>query len=175
MRNPVAKNAHKFNRSSVQEDKTKKSPEGDILDGLEEHYIEIDERPSANTPEQIAWAEYKARCDQVLLGRAGTEPGVVFDKQMTDDEVGVVLYDIQRMNLALQEPHITLPPGLSREEKRRFITSKVEGMAALKESYSKAEEDGTLVKRPAKPERGKPLDSASLSARLKERKKQNLT
>lgn len=72
--NPVAKHAHKFNRSSVQEDKTKLSPEGDILDGLEEHYLEVDERFSAGTPEEIAWREYKARMDAALSSERITMP-----------------------------------------------------------------------------------------------------
>lgn len=124
--NPVAKHAHKFNRSSVQEDKTKLSPDGDILDGLEEHYLEVDERLSAGTPEEIAWREYKDRCDNVLLPRANSEASHVFDKPMTDEEIGIVLYDIVRMDEAIKSPHITLPAGLTREERREFIIKQVD-------------------------------------------------
>lgn len=104
MRNLVAKND--FNRAAVHLDRSKE-PQVSVEEGLEEHYIEVNERPSGNTPEQIAWEEYKARCDQV---RASGESSVLFD--------------LQRMESALQEEHHTIPPGLTREEKRQFIISK---------------------------------------------------
>lgn len=34
---------------------------------------------------------YKSRCDEVLLPRAKSEPGVVFDGAMSDEEVMQVL------------------------------------------------------------------------------------
>lgn len=59
MRNYVAKND--FNRSSVHTDQ-KKAWEPDILDGLEEHFLEIDapkEDEDLLTPEQrLAVSEY---------------------------------------------------------------------------------------------------------------------
>lgn len=63
MRNFVAKND--FNRSSVHTDQ-KKAWEPDILDGIEEHYIEInsleddddDEMPEDFYPQAIALTEY---------------------------------------------------------------------------------------------------------------------
>lgn len=39
-------------------------------------------------------SEYKDRCDEVLLPRAGSCAGTVFDKTMSDDEVLKVLQDL---------------------------------------------------------------------------------
>ncbi len=38
-------------------------------------------------------SEYKQRCDEVILTRAGSNAGVVFDECMSDDEVMKVLQD----------------------------------------------------------------------------------
>ncbi len=37
---------------------------------------------------------YKSRCDEVLLPRAKSEAGVVFDEAMSDEEVMVVLQEL---------------------------------------------------------------------------------
>lgn len=57
MRNVVAKND--FNRASVHEDK-KKSWEPDILEGLEEHILEIQKAKDIQdvSPQEIALSEY---------------------------------------------------------------------------------------------------------------------
>jgi len=57
VRNYVAKNDH--NRASVHTDQ-KKAWEPDVLDGLEEHFLEINEPKVEEllTPEEIAIAEY---------------------------------------------------------------------------------------------------------------------
>ena len=56
MRNLVAKNDH--NRASVHTDQ-KKAWEPDILDGLEEHYLEIEpQEEEVFDPQAIALAEY---------------------------------------------------------------------------------------------------------------------
>lgn len=38
-------------------------------------------------------SEYKDRCDEVLLPRAGASSGVAFDEPMTNDEIMKVLQD----------------------------------------------------------------------------------
>lgn len=58
MRNPVSR--HDFNRASVHTDQ-KKAWEPDILDGLEEHFLEIDnpkEDEEDLDPKTLALAEY---------------------------------------------------------------------------------------------------------------------
>ncbi len=37
---------------------------------------------------------YKSRCDEILLPRAKSEVGVVFDEEMSDEEVMQVLQDL---------------------------------------------------------------------------------
>ncbi|ADP02488.1 hypothetical protein GECvBMG_gp100c [Salmonella phage GEC_vB_MG] len=59
MRNPVSR--HDFNRASVHTDQ-KKAWEPDILDGLEEHFLEIDnpkEDEEELDPKTLALAEYR--------------------------------------------------------------------------------------------------------------------
>ncbi len=38
--------------------------------------------------------EYKLRCDEVLLSRAKSEDGIVFDESMSNEEVMAVLQEL---------------------------------------------------------------------------------
>lgn len=76
MRNFVAK--HDFNRASTHVDKSKE-PQLTIEDGLND-YQEGQES-----------LDYKARCDEILLSRNGSQSVISFGSGMSDDQIMEIL------------------------------------------------------------------------------------